>query len=224
MQELQNSIVEAFQRKVAEGKFDQIVEDKLTKFLTSIVDDCLSNWGDFSKALKKKLSADLELRVTEIDFATYNAGLMQHFKRVIQENYVDQFQRKMIEMADNIFEKPPGKMKLSELIEKFKEGSDDDESDEISFHFERSGDFVRIYFDEEQDKKEYNCDYRLYLYKGELTNIQIKNWSGKISFKDPMPLTRSLHGFDSFLFRFYSWGSELVLDEDKVDTHIGRGE
>jgi hypothetical protein len=224
MQELQNSIVEAFQRKVADGKFDQIVEEKMTKLMHSVVDDALSNWSDFSKSLKKKLSSDLELRVTEIDFATYNAGLIQHLKRVVQENYVGMFQQRMIDTVDDVLKKPPEKMRLSELIKKFKEDCDEDESHEMSFHFERNGDFVRIYFDKDEDKKEYDCAYKIYMYKGELTNIQIKDWSGKISFKDPRPLTHSLHGFDSFLFRFYSWGSELILDEDHVDTYIGHGD
>jgi hypothetical protein len=224
MQELQNSIVEAFQRKIADGKFDEIIEEKMTKFLSSVVDDSLSSWGDFSKVLKKKLSEDLQLRVSDIDFATYNAGIMQLLQRTIQENYVDLFQQKMMDLVADIFEKPPEKMKLSELIEKFKESCEDDDAHDISFHYESDGDFVRIYFDEEEGKKDHSCDYRLYIYKGELTNIKIKDWSGKISFKDPRPLSKSLYGFDAFLFRFYSWGSTLVLDEDRVDTHIGYGE
>jgi hypothetical protein len=224
MEQLQNSIIEAFQRKVADGKFDQILEEKMTKFLSSVVDDALSSWGDFSKALKKKLAQDLELRIHEIDFATYNAALIGHLRNIIQDNYVGMFQQKLIETTDSIFQKPPEKMKLSELIEKFKEDCEDDESHDISFHFERSGDFVRIYFDKDADKSEYSCDYRLYLYKGELTNIQIRDYRGKISFKDPRPLSHSLHGFDAFLFRLYSWGSELILDENRVDTHVGRGE
>ena len=224
MQEFQNSIVEAFQRKVADGSFDKIIEDKMTKLLTSTVEDALSSWGDFSKALKKKLSEDLQMRIKDIEFATYNAGLMQMLGKLIQENYVDLFQQKMVDLVANIFEKPPEKMKLSELIDKFKEGSDDTESRDISFHCEEDGDFVHIYFDEESDKRAAVCDYKVFLYKGELKNIQIKNWSGKISFKNPTPLHQSLHGFDAFLFRFYTWGSELIVDDDHVDTHIGPGE
>lgn len=224
MKELQDQIVEAFQRNLDAKKFDEILDKKMAAFFSNVVDDALSSWGDFSKALKRKLSDDLLLNIGNIDLANYNAELLNRLNLIIQRDYQGFFLEKISQSVERIFEKPPARIKLSELIKQFIDAEVENHSDggEISFYFERTADLRWVYFDPEPNKKDYECKYRIYSDKeGEISNVQIRNWGGRISFKNPEPLSNKLFGFDALLFRLYSWGSTIEMDDHRVVTEYG---
>jgi hypothetical protein len=115
-------------------------------------------------------------------------------------------------------------MKLSELVEKFKEDIyiDDGSCGDISFDIsESSHGYYHISMDEAEGKSPYSCKYRIMVNEKDekvaLVTIDGKKWDNKL-------ILGGLYGFDAFMFKVYSAGMTVEKDVDQVDTHYGHDE
>jgi hypothetical protein len=197
------------------GTVNKIIEKSLTGMVENACDSAFSQYGDISKSIEKSIKENIKIDLKEVDFATYNHNMAVIVKDTIESALnrfgIEKINKSMQEMLTGDI---PLEMKLSELIKKFKEDVFEPDDDEISLHLDTSDStgYVWVHFDSSSGKDKYRCKYKLLI-----------NKENKIAIAEIGGMDRSkslnlggLFGFDALLFRLYSAGSKITLDEDDV--------
>lgn len=219
MMDLNKLVNDSLGKIQAEGFVEQVVEEQLKKTIKSIVHDVLREYSDFGKNLKKQVESQLNINLDKLNIASYNLMVLNAVKEKLDEAMYLQGIEKIKADMDEILGTSKNEYKLSELIEKLKndalEYEDDLRGEEMSFHIEPGSSLTFISFDKEPDKHRYECKYRISVDKeGKLISVKI----GGMEFKNNV-IMGGLYGIEATLFKMYTQGSKLIIDEDEVDTY-----
>lgn len=203
----------------AEGFVKQVVEEQLKETIKNIVHDVLREYSDFGKNLKEQIESQLNINLDELNIASYNLMVLNAVKEKLDEAMHLQGVEKIKADMDEMLGTAKTEYKLSELIEELKNDALEDDDDlrgkEMSFHIDSRSYLTFIFFDEDHDKDKYDCKYRITMDKeGYLTSVKI----GSREFKNSV-IMGGLYGIEATLFKMYTQGSKLIIDEDEVDTY-----
>jgi hypothetical protein len=225
--DLSNAVEKKMQEMIDSGKLDKIVTKQIEEMVESTVRDVFSSYGDVAKQFKEVVKTNLKMDFSEINFAEYNHNMSLIIKKMVETILTEAGTKKFQEAMDHMMDlEAPAKMKLSELVDKFKEHElshkDEDESGDISFYCKKSSyDYTHISMDESERQQEYSCKYRIMINKeGKMAMVQIddKKWENKL-------ILGGLYGFEAFLFKAYTAGTIITdLDPEDVETHWGHDE
>lgn len=194
------------------------VEKTVTKTVESIVDDLFGKYSDFGKNLKTEVEAKLELNLDKLNIQSYNHMVMNVIQRKLEESVTIVGAKQLEDELDNLLGSgEPPKMKLSALIEMLKSGHEDDEDyfgQNVSFHISRSYCLYHIYFDVEEGKESFMCDYRLSVNtdSGVLTHVKIHDRAF-----DNALIMGGLYGIEAALFKIYTMKGTLEVDVEEGD-------
>ncbi|HBS60608.1 MAG TPA: hypothetical protein DEA44_15280 [Firmicutes bacterium] len=113
---------------------------------------------------------------------------------------------------------------LSKLIEEMKEKANeygDKNGEEISFHINPDRHILtHIYFDEDGDKEQWQCKYRLCVSEdGTIFSAEIRDKKF-----DNRVIMGGLRGFEETMFKLFASGGKIVIDENNVDIEYGYSE
>jgi hypothetical protein len=215
--EMVNSKMRAMQEG---GQIDAMIEKYATKMVNDIIENMLRPYSDTYKALETAIKDQMKIDLNNISLPEYNKSLMVIVKRLLDRQItakgLDKFET---DLSALLTDSAPEKIKLSKLMEEFVKdiiANDEDRTDgEFSFHLEDvSHGSQWLHFDAEEGKQKYSCAYRMLLHKdGKPALIEI---NGK-SFDKKLSLG-GLYGFDALLFKMYSVGTIIEIDEDRVET------
>lgn len=219
MLDIQKEVNKSLKNIVKSGKIEELINKELEGTIKSIVHDCLRDYSDFGKAIKEKLKS--ALNCTDISFPEYHQKMADYVIEAVDSFMAGDAKEQMQGQIKGFF-KPLDytEIKLSEIIEEFKKSIDsydrEDLSDEMTCIIEDEGSFARVYFDKEESKSKYDCEFCLALHtrdgKREVFNIK----SGR---EDLKKNKMSILGcFERILFQLYSQKISIVIDY--VDTEL----
>jgi hypothetical protein len=217
MKDMQNAVNAAFNGMVKEGKIEAIIEKQIEGTVKSIIEEALRSYSDFGKSLSEKIKNDLKFDFKEIGFDSYNHFIVKTIKAKIDKEIHIAGKEKIEKLLDDMLVDCPKEMKISELVEKFKEKVFSDNcneapDDECTCLVEQSGSFIYIGFSGTADKPKYDCDYRIGIYKDKIHSLRF----GKSEISREFFLGTQ-YGFEKILFQLYATGAKIIIDEDNID-------
>jgi hypothetical protein len=217
MKELQDAIVQTFTQRVESGAIQTLVEQNVDKFIKETLSDALRSYGDFSKALQKKINDDLCSKLDRLSLEQYNSIILQEIKARLDDVYLKGAKKHLESMLDEMFQKPKEKYKLSEIVklyrEQHEESARENDIEKMSVHIDDSSSYLFfIYIDSEGDKMEHQCALRLVVDKdGLLTSAHEKDIYNKM--KAIRADKQHMGAFDSLLFQIMVWGTKVEVDK-----------
>lgn len=211
-----NKIVNDSLIKLEEEKFvEGVVQKRLEKTITEIVDDVFREWSDFGKNLKEHVEKNLNVNLSNLGIEGYNtlvlAAVKEQLDKIITTQGVEKIKKRTEEMLLDIKDE----YTLTEIIEELK--SEDyrdewecDEDDKVALIIENSGNgYKHIYLNEEEKSNKYSYDYQIDLDNdGKPYVIKLKG--NEINTKK---ILGGLYGIDKLLFKIYAHGSRIILDQ-----------
>lgn len=209
-----------------EKYLEKLIRKRLEKTMEDVVNSLFRSYSDFSKKLQEQIEKEMVVNLEELTLPEYNALVLNWVKEIVNNHIGDHLKKNIQENLDKFFDPIKKKeWRLSEIIDKFKEdcgGDDENYGTKMSFHCEEtrySSDdekyMYHIYFDQEDDKDAYQCDFHLFIADGKLSSVKSEKGDlAKSKYKD-------FYGFDQFLFQLYAGDVTIKVDEGAVDTHFG---
>ncbi len=217
--EIEKMMISALEKIQEDGLIEKTIQEQIEKTIKSIINDLFRDYSDFGKDLKSKLSEAVKLDLENIDLPMYNV-LIENAIRDQTKSIMTEEHRKLIDQRiSNILKVEEKKeWKLSELIEKFVEES-------FQYNEERSGDQISLHIDDDRttlcfikfDEKigigEYSCDNSLVIdmRTKKINSAQLGDWKTKST--NDNRFIGSLHGFEALIFRLYSQGCTVEIDD-----------
>jgi len=190
-------------KKIVDEKINEMVKSKTIEKLIqksveeSITEAVSSVFGGYSfkNSLEDKFKEETNMALKKLDFKTYSNIMVNQMKSVIKEYQDVEFAEKVEKEFSDVFVPNDGKFDLEKLFEEIREGYVDDSEYSSDDRFtliseESSGGFLRLYFDEEQDMKMYECKNRIgictfkgtsHIYDLKLGNVNYDKGGIKIS-------------------------------------------
>lgn len=212
MIDLNKIVNDSMEQIEKEGFVEKIVKERLEKTISDIVDDTFRSWSDFGKNLKTHIEENLNVNLEKLSIDGYNTLVLKAVQEKLDNAMKIQGVEKIKESMDNMLKDVEDEYSLSELIEELKQEDyreewEYDEDDQITLIIEESGSFKYIYMDKESDKRKYECDYRILIYKNEISSVTIKNKA-----IDKKSIMAGFSNLGDTLFKIYASGAKIVLD------------
>ncbi|WIW70632.1 hypothetical protein [Anaerosinus gibii] len=201
----------------ADGYLEEVVEKRLKETISSVVSDLFSSYSDFSKDLESKIKEKLNINLEELNISSYNVMVMNAINDYLQEEVSICGIEKIKNEMNALLCDTKTEYKLSEIIREMKdhvtEYDDDYWGKEMSFHCsDPNGILIFICFDPKEDVEEYRCKYRLTVNKeGIVTSVRIRD----CEFNN-RTIMGGLYGVEATLFKLYTTGAKLVLDDHNI--------
>lgn len=215
-----NKIVNDTLVQMEEEKYvEKVVKSTLEKTIASLVEDVFRSYSDFGKNLEKHIEENLNINFGNLGIEGYNglvlAAVQEQLDKAITIQGIDKIKESMNEMLKDTKDE----YTLTEIIkalkgESYKEEYEFDYDEKIELIIEDGGcGYRHIYMDEEEKDRKYECDYQINLDKeGKPYSIKLKG--DEINTKKIMG---GLYGLDKLLFKIYSSGAKIVLDQGECD-------
>lgn len=217
---LNQMVNESLKNIEEEGFVQATVEKKMKQTMESIIDDIFSSWSNFGKNLKEHIQQELKVNLDELKLEAYNHMILNVVKEKMDEAIHVQGTEKIKKQLDYLLSDTKTEYKLSEIIERMKDKAMEWDSDEyydrqISLHVEKDSVLSFVYFDKEEYKEKYECQYKLSIdNEGRLNSCRIddKEFDNKV-------IMDGLHGVDELLFKIYTTGAKVLLDENDISVY-----
>lgn len=212
-----NKIIDESLEKIERDKFvEKTVQDRLEKTIKEIIDDTFRSYGDFGKQLKQYINDNLNVDLNHLSLQGYNTLILKALQEKLDEIITIQGVEKMKTASEQLLTNVKKEYTLTELIEELKKEDcsdleEHDIDDRIALVIDgEKNDYVQIYLDLDDTKdRKYSYDYQISL------DPQGKVYS--ISFEDKeidsKKILGGLFGFEAILYKIYSSGAKIVLDE-----------
>lgn len=236
--DLNQMVMNSMTKMEEEGKIQAIIDTKLEKTVTSIVDDMFGQWSDFSKELKANISEKLAVDFDTLDLSSYNTLIAARIKEVTDREIEQQGLAKMDVHIERVIGVSKKEWKLSELVAELKsevEGLDElgyEDTHEMTMIIDDSFSlWTSICLDAGSDISQYDCRYRFNVdtKTKTLKNVEVKD--GKYSSRErgekvitSRSIMRGFYGLEEILFKMYTQGSTLIIDEDDCELEVSNPE
>lgn len=223
-----NKEIQIVTDKVIAEKLPQLVEEKVTKMINDVLEDVFRSYGDTAKAIKSKIEEKLDVNLQHFDLIDYNHLV----SKTINDNLLKMvnIQPIMDLCQDAIGFVKQKTIKLSDIVEMFKDEAKEDNSEdqgEISIHIEQreDKDWTEVWLDIEEDQDKNNCGINFLISNSRKKIFIMKSgshWSkqGEITPFKMEHLSRIEHK----IFRLYSAQVEIEVDETDFDNSWYRNE
>ncbi|TGB34862.1 hypothetical protein [Burkholderia thailandensis] len=229
MKELQQAVSTAFSNIVAAGAIEKAIEEKLTKTITSIIDEELRSYSTFGEQMKEHVKTALQVDFRNLGLPGYNDFILKVVRQQVDAQLNATIATQIEQQMKELLAPAADEIKLSQLVEEFiKDEHTDrqysscscDESDRITLIVRAESGFTskfhHIYLDGEYGTESHDCPYRIDVHDGRVYSIQLdRKDPSKTLFVGPM------HGFKRRLFQLYAAGTKLIIDgdENSINTY-----
>ncbi|KWK79403.1 hypothetical protein WM16_07620 [Burkholderia ubonensis] len=230
MKELEQVVASAFSNIVNAGVIEKAIEEKLSKTITSIIDEELRSYSDFGKLLSEHVKKAVQVDFSNLGIPGYNDLILKIIRQRVDASLNEQIEKHVTSQLEELLAPAPEEIKLSELVADFIKFQADkqlyscscDLPDRITLLVETSGSFTHIALDKEFGTERYRCPWRIDTNDGRVYSVKIDETDPKKAiFIGPM------YGFERRLFQLYAAGTKLIIDADvdEIDTsYPGRGD
>lgn len=224
-------VMESLVKMESEGKVQEIVEKHIESTINDLVKDLFGNWSDFSKELKNSAQEALQINFKDLKLSSYNHLILQSIKDKLDDEITNKGVAQIKNQIEVLLTDSKREYKLSELVTELAEEIDDldelgyEDYHEMTLHIDDSYSSHWIGLDSRSDISEYDCKYRIMVNsQGELCSVKINDverYSRKnINEFDVKAVLNGLHGLEETLFKIYTSGAKLIIDEDKCELEI----
>lgn len=203
-----------------EGYLEKIIKKQLEDTIKDIVEDSLRSWSDFGKGLKEVVKNQLQINLEQLDLPSYNHVILEVIKTEVEKSVHDVGVAKMTEQLQELLGTKKEFINFSELLKEMVEDEcklnelDYEDVQEITVHADPDRSVLTfIYFDPEPGKSNYRCKYRLVLdTEGCINSIQISDKAF-----DQKTIMGGLHGLEATLFKLYTHGTKVIMDDYETE-------
>lgn len=232
--DLNKMVIDSFAKMESEGKVQAIVEKHIESTVESVVKDVFGSWSDFGKELKDYVKESLQINFSDLNVASYNHLILKAVQDMLEDQVVAQGVEQVKEQLESLLSNTKREYKLSELVKELAEEIDDldelgyDEYHEMSMHVDDSYGAWWIGLDARNDIGEYECKYRFLVSRdGRLAIVRIndKEYGRRnVNDFDVKAVMNGLRGLEETLFKIYTSGAKIIVDEEKCELEISNPE
>jgi hypothetical protein len=223
MKELEQAVMTSLANVVASGAIETAIEEKLTKTITSIIEDQLRSYSPFGEALKEHIQAALQVDFSTLGLPGYNDLILKLVRRKVGELTQESLSQVDAQLT-KLLAPAPAEIKLSALVARFIEQNANqfscscDGPDRITLHVEESQYGSRwISLDKEEGKADYECAIRFGVmdFDGRIFGLRFDRREIEKT------LFVGLGGIEREIFQLHAAGSRLIVDGDShsISTH-----
>jgi hypothetical protein len=221
MKEFNDLIQAAVSKMDNDGKIEKIITECVEKTVKGSIEEALREYSDFGKAVKEKVKNVFKFDLNFLSLPGYNETIAQILKAKLSEAVNIRGAAQISEQIGNILNDVPTEIKLSELVEKFKEDCQDhsNHGDKITCEIQKisgSNDGV-ITLAPHRDQSYCRASISLQ-YDGDDGHV----YSFRIGSEDYSKkiFANARYGFQKLLFGLYACRAKLVIDESEVDEYF----
>lgn len=229
--DLNKMVMDSLAKMESEGAVQKIVDSHVESTVNDIVKDVFGKWSGFSKQLKEHVQESLQINFKDLDLASYNHLILKAIKDKLDDEITNEGVNKIKSQIESLLSGTKREYKLSELVkelEKEIENLDDldyDQCHEMTMHTDDSYSSYWVSLDARNDISEYDCKYRLLINgDGELCSVKVNNKESysrrNINEFDVKSILSGLHGLEETLFKAYTSGAKIIIDEDSCELEI----
>lgn len=203
-----------------EGYVEKIVKAQLEETLKDIVRSSFRSYGDFGKTLEEEIKKQMDINLEKLDIPSYNQVILNTVKTELERSVHEEGAKKIQEQIQDLLGTSKKEYKLSELIQEIVEQDCEleelsyEECEEITVIIEEKYGSKYIYIDPEDEKEWYQCKYQLVLDKDDMTvkraEIGDKSFDNKV-------IMGGLYGVDSTIFKMWTRGSKILIDNYETE-------
>jgi hypothetical protein len=223
MEDFKAAVNDAMSKVIAEGVIEKAIKDQLTNTIKGIIEKELRDWSDFGKQLTEAVKRSLALN-GELDLPSYNDAVMEIVRQQVAGQSHAIVQQQVAANLAKLLKPPPATIRLSELVELFKEfckeqaryGCSCDSHGEVTVRIEERDGYRHIYLDDEPNKRRGECEIQLDVTpKGEVYLLRGK-WFGQAN----ALFGGSIYGFQKTLFDMKVAGTVIEFDLDEHELEL----
>lgn len=241
MQDFSAAVNTAMQAMIDNGKIEEIIKAKLEKTVESAIDDALRSYSDFGKQLSQHVQDSLKFDASNVNLEEYGKTVLGLVEGLVNKHVQRAAQGKLLEQLNELFEPPPAKITLQELVDAFK-GEEEDEAHRDGHEccglvIERSGyDYLYVGFNPCRNKSKYgsysssseritkvnDCEIQLHMKKPEKSELYELRWISFGGYRGETTkqfLPTMLHGMARRLFQMYCSGTLVEIDSLNEDDY-----
>jgi len=225
MKEIETAVTAAFTTMAASGALQKVIEENVVRAVSECVKNTLGSYSDFSKALNEHVKAALNVDFRELGLTGYNEIVLKIIKTKLADSINSVGVQRLEKEMGELLVDPPAEIKLSDLVEQFKESLDryDQRDNRITCDVNTAGStgicpgYAHIYMDKESGKSRHGCGIQIDVTPtGEVFGLKISGTDIKNTlFVGPH------FGFERSLFQLYAGGTKILVDSDDVDDYYG---
>jgi hypothetical protein len=220
MDQLKQAVAAAFDKIVASGVIEQVIEKKLTETISDAIGTHLRSYGDFGKAIQEKVQQSIGVNLDRMDLPSYNDFVLKVIRTQMDAAMTGTAAKQLEENMAKLLAVAPAEITLEKLVNDFIEAHKEDrQGQEFTLLIEReSYGFTYVCFDEDEGKSKYSCDFRIGITKdGEVFSLQLGGKDvSKTLFVGP------IYGFERDLYQLYAAKTKIVVptgaDASDYDT------
>lgn len=224
-----NKEVQKATDKVIAEKLPQLVEEKVSSMLNSVLQDIFSNYGDMSKLIKTKIEEKIDVNLQEFDLIDYNHLI----SKTINDNLIQTVNlQPILDLTqDTIGFVNKKEISLDEIADMVKEVAMSDysyqseHSGEITFELRESdnGSYINLHADIEPNTDVHDCQIQLCFSindsrDGKIFLFKTSNWRDRNA-KEITPAGMvNMDALEAKIFRLYSAQVRIINYNDSIDT------
>lgn len=219
MVDIQKLVSDSISRFENSGELQRLIDSKVESSMKDIVSGILSPYSETMKPVAKALKENLRIDTDKLSLQEYNLYLLGVVKETIDSFITETGLEKVKTIVEDILSRSiPKQVKLSELFKEMRDRTFNlDSPSKMSFHIDKDRSaLVFVYMDEEPNKTNYQCDYRLAIDSKTGAIFSLKTEGFDID-KNFVPIG-NMYGFARYLFSLYAAGTVIEIDDENIST------
>lgn len=223
MIDLSDAILEAANRLIASGKIEAAIEKHLEATIERLLEEHLRSYSDFGKMLSERIKTAIGVNLEKVTIPEYNTIIADIVVRKIDAFMQKEGREALDTMLSEMLKAAPAEMKLSELVESFKQwvvnqyDYDPEEGGEITVIIDGRAEKYSsrwVYLDRKANTEKYKCEFSFLVSLDETVSyIRARGHSTKEDV-----FIGGYYGFERDLFRLHAAKTKLIID--KYDTEL----
>lgn len=195
----------------------------IVKVIESAIESATGYNSDFRKQVDAAMVKALQL-TGDIEIESYNDAILKVMAAQLQHATADTIERQVAERMKRLLEPAPTEIKLSELIEKYREYLKNKidggcvchgEGVMTFLHDQSDSGFDHYSLDEDSGKSSYKCDIRFGIYKSTMYHLAFQ--SGDV---EKQLFVGPLYDFQRLLFQMKAAQTKVVIDCTPDDVEL----
>jgi len=218
MKELQQVVTDKLAEMINNGVVENIIADNLTKTIEESVKTALKTYGEFGKAVSKKIESAIMLAEPDIHLPLYNTLIAERishiFSKVMEENALSHFTKLVAEIVEPV----PKESKFSALMDLIRNcWSEESERGSIEIETSSNDEETALYVHIKHPEYDwYDVNVTFYRFKKPTWHIGYLRAGDKALSIDPKQYANNGIGASKLsneLFKYYLTRTEFEDDE-----------
>ena len=223
--DFRTAVIESLDKVIASGAIEAAIEKSIAKTVINIVESELLDYGDFGKQITASVKSSLKFD-DRMGLPGYNDLILKIIRKKVDAQIGSTIGKQIASQMTELLQTPPAEIKVSDLIELFREYAEGHrgDGDRFTVGYERGTvpGYWSLWFDTGKNVKQYQSQFQISMTEeGEVYHFTI----GGRKVEDMLFVGR-LYAFERSLFQIYAGGTTIVLDCEpgEIETYYSEKE